>query len=244
MPINVDFTPLRAIRDLAVQAGRAEGEQRQQEIDARTAAMAMEHDTAMRRMEFQAQTQTDAQFREHQFREALQGEQLKKGLLTLEGQYGWNLKLAQAKADIALQAKIKEHAQKVSEWEARKKYMEDSDFFTPQQKAAYIMQGDLKVYGGASAPASAMTEPVYATTIYNPETGVNEVRIVPKTVGTVGQAKVTTDDIDKLLAEVAGEKTTKAPPKKKVGDIVEKAGKRWVITGFTPEGKTIVEEAK
>jgi hypothetical protein len=196
MSINISYEPIRAIADLATQAGQNEANQQMQAEHDRLLQMKQQHDTAMQEQEFHAQTQADAQFREQHFQKALRGEQFQNHQLTLEEQYGWNLKLDRAKADIALQAKITEHAQKVQEWEAQKKQIQDYKYITPQQKEELIAAGELKLNSGASLPQSMTKEPTYPTQltqIYNPETGKNEMVMVDKAAGqqirTVGQAK-------------------------------------------------------
>lgn len=116
--INVDYTPIRAVSDLATRAGEAAADQMQQELASRMMLAKMQHDTAMKEMEFQAQTQADAQFREEHFRRALAADQFRQGQLTLQEQYGYNIKLDRAKSEIDLQMELQKYQELAKKDEA------------------------------------------------------------------------------------------------------------------------------
>jgi hypothetical protein len=150
MPINISYEPINQIAQLASQAGSNEAAWRQQELEQQTMMAKIQHDDAMQRMEFQAQTQADAQFREQHFHQALQGEQFRLGRLTLQDQMGYNMQLDKAKAEFELQNSMSNYQKYRTQLDAETKQIRESPILTSEQKDAQTRQRTLEladVYG-------------------------------------------------------------------------------------------------
>lgn len=174
----------------------------------------------------------------------------------------WDIEKMEIRSRMDFEREERERQEKLDELKNKEKAIRESNILSEDEKELWLAQLRTKL----PVATTALRQPSRAdqmATLIQQMTGETAEELAPTGVptpalnwSTIGgqlwaeirgkwqKVERGSPEEEMIAGELAIQRqpTPRVPTKRKVGDYVYKGGKTWIVTGFTPEGKTIVEK--